>query len=99
PAAVGAARGGPSRGTAAVDSLDAAGRALFEALREWRRDRARADGVPPYVVLSDAHLAGVARSRPRTPVALSRCDGIGPTKLDRYGEEILEVVERVDPPQ
>ena len=63
------------------------------ALREWRAKRSRADGVPAYVVVHDRHLRGIALARPRTPQELNECDGIGPTKLDRYGEEILAVVE------
>lgn len=63
--------------------------AAEEALRSWRSTRARADGVPAYVVLSDAHLRGIALARPSDAEELLACDGIGPTKLDRYGDEIL----------
>jgi len=64
-----------------------------EALREWRRKRAKEDGVPAYVVLNDRHLDGIARRGPTTLDELARCDGIGPTKLDRYGDEILAVLD------
>jgi len=67
---------------------------VFQALRAWRAELARRDGVPPYVVMSDAHLRGIAERRPNTLVELSRCAGIGPVKLDRYGDEILAVLER-----
>ena len=63
------------------------------ALRAWRSARAAADAVPAYVVLNDKHLRGIALARPTTPAELAACDGIGPAKLERYGEEILEVVE------
>jgi DNA helicase-2/ATP-dependent DNA helicase PcrA len=66
--------------------------ALFGALKAWRRDRARADGVPAYVILHDSHLREIAGTRPRTLEALARCPGIGPTKLERYGDEIVAVV-------
>lgn len=72
----------------------AAGTPLFEALRAWRSERAKRDRVPAYVVLSDAHLAGIADAAPRTLAQLARCPGIGPTKLERYGDEILAVIER-----
>jgi DNA helicase-2/ATP-dependent DNA helicase PcrA len=68
---------------------------LVEALKAWRRDRARADGVPAYVVLHDSHLQGIAAERPTTLVRLARCPGIGPTKLERYGDEIIAVVADV----
>ena len=68
---------------------------LLDALKAWRRDRAKADGVPAYVVLHDRHLEGIAAERPTTLVRLGLCDGIGPTKLERYGDEIVAVVAEV----
>ena len=66
---------------------------VFAALREWRAGRARDDGVPAYVVAHDATLAAIAEDRPRTLSALRRVKGMGPAKLDRYGDEILAVLE------
>ncbi len=66
---------------------------LLEALRRWRRERASADGVPAYVVAHDTTLAEIADARPRTLPALRRVRGMGPTKLERYGPEILEVID------
>jgi superfamily II DNA helicase RecQ len=63
------------------------------ALRAWRSGRSASDGVPAYVVVNDRHLRGIALARPTTPADLVACDGIGPAKLERYGEEILEVLE------
>jgi DNA helicase-2/ATP-dependent DNA helicase PcrA len=63
-----------------------------EALRAWRLERSRADGVPAYVVLSNATVAEIAAAQPRNPIELSRVSGIGPTKLERYGEDILRIV-------
>ena len=65
------------------------------ALRAWRTERMRADGVPAYVVVNDKHLRGIALARPTTPAELVACDGIGPAKLERYGDEILAVLETV----
>jgi DNA helicase II / ATP-dependent DNA helicase PcrA len=65
--------------------------ALFERLRTWRRDRSKADSVPPYVVFSDEVLRSIARTKPITAVALSRISGIGPAKLDRYADEVLAI--------
>ena len=59
------------------------------ALRTWRTARAKADEVPAYVVAHDATLLAIAEARPTTLAALSRVKGMGPTKLDRYGAEIL----------
>jgi DNA helicase-2/ATP-dependent DNA helicase PcrA len=63
-----------------------------EALRAWRLERSRADGVPAYVVLSNATVAEIARAQPHNERELSRISGIGPTKLERYGEDILNIV-------
>jgi ATP-dependent DNA helicase RecQ len=62
------------------------------ALREWRLDTARSDGVPAYVVAHDALLAEIADQRPASIAALRRIKGMGPSKLARYGEEILAVL-------
>ncbi|HEY1734058.1 MAG TPA: ATP-dependent DNA helicase UvrD2, partial [Acidimicrobiales bacterium] len=66
--------------------------ALEEALRTWRRERARTDGVPAYVVFADRTLRAIAATRPSTLASLRTVDGIGPTKLELYGEDILAVV-------
>ncbi|HVL05688.1 MAG TPA: UvrD-helicase domain-containing protein [Acidimicrobiales bacterium] len=65
----------------------------WDALKEWRTGIARRDKVPPYVVMSDAHLKGIAERRPSTLGELAACPGIGPLKLERYGEDILGVIE------
>jgi ATP-dependent DNA helicase RecQ len=69
----------------------AAGPAL-DALKRWRLERSRADGVPAYVVFHDSTLAEIAGRRPRTRSDLSAIRGIGPSKLERYGDEVLAVM-------
>ena len=61
-------------------------------LRAWRSARAREAGVPAYVIAHDALLAAIVEQRPETPAALRRIRGMGPAKLDQYGEEILAIV-------
>ncbi len=68
---------------------------LVDALKAWRKQRAQSDAVPAYIVLSDTHLAGIATAAPASLDDLARCPGIGPTKLERYGDEIIAVVEEV----
>jgi len=65
---------------------------LFERLRAWRRDRAKDQGVPPYVVFHDSTLREVAARKPKSLSALSAIDGIGDTKLERHGESLLEAL-------
>jgi ATP-dependent DNA helicase UvrD/PcrA len=83
---------------AAGSPLDGAGpveRAADGALREWRKLRSDADGVPAFVVLSNRQLEGIAATMPAGERELLACDGIGPTKLERYGEDILAVLASV----
>ncbi|WP_419855972.1 ATP-dependent DNA helicase UvrD2 [Candidatus Poriferisodalis sp.] len=72
-----------------TDPSDAA---LFEALRAWRLERSRADGVPAYVVSADAVLIALATQRPRTDAELLAVPGIGPAKLESYGAEMLALI-------
>jgi ATP-dependent DNA helicase UvrD/PcrA len=64
------------------------------ALRTWRGERARSAGVPAYVILHDRTLEEIARRKPRTKGELAGVSGIGPLRLDGYGDEILAVIER-----
>ncbi len=77
--------------------LPADAEATEAALRAWRTARARRDAMPPYIILSDKYLRGVAVARPRSLVALRALPGIGPTKLDLYGDEILAVIGEANP--
>ncbi len=65
---------------------------LSSALRAWRTARARADATAPYIVFHDATIEAIAERRPRSIAELRRVPGVGPTKLDRYGEEIIAIV-------
>jgi ATP-dependent DNA helicase RecQ len=66
--------------------------ALFEALRSWRLEIARRTEVPPYVVFHDRTLAEIAHRRPESAGALATIPGVGPAKLERYGESVLAVL-------
>ena len=65
---------------------------LFEQLRAWRLERARVDEVPAYVVLHDATLRELATAKPASEQDLAAVKGFGPTKLERYGEDVLAVI-------
>ncbi len=67
--------------------------ALFERLREWRKERAASDEVAAFMVFSNSTLEQIAEHRPRTPAALLKISGVGPDKLQKYGEELLLLVE------
>ncbi|MDP9398518.1 MAG: HRDC domain-containing protein, partial [Actinomycetota bacterium] len=63
--------------------------ALYERLRAWRLERSRADGVPAYVVFTDATLTAIAESRPASERELAALPGIGRAKLDRYAADVV----------
>ncbi len=69
-------------------------RQLFEALRGWRLETARAADVPAFVVFTDATLTAIAERAPADTRELSRIPGVGPAKLERFGEAVLD-----DPPR
>lgn len=66
--------------------------AMFERLREWRLARAAEDGVPAFVVFTDATLQLIAEHVPQDDRALRAISGVGPSKLTKYGDEVLAVV-------
>ncbi|GAA1954266.1 DNA helicase RecQ [Microbacterium deminutum] len=80
------------RKAAASDSLDAADRPLFEALREWRAGVAKELGVPAYIVFGDATLRALAELRPASLADLDGVSGIGAKKREAYGEAVLDVI-------
>jgi len=82
----------PAARTSPAAGAPAAAVGVVDALKRWRRDRSRADGVPAYVVLSDKHLEGIAARLPATRAELAGCPGIGPARLETYGVDILEVI-------
>jgi len=65
---------------------------LFEQLRTWRSGQAAEESVPAYVVFTDATLQLIAEHKPRSADALLRINGIGRTKLERYGDAVLQLV-------
>ena len=65
-----------------------------QRLREWRLERAKADEVPPYVVFHDSVLQAIAEAKPASLGELAQISGVGPAKLERYGAEVLALVER-----
>jgi DNA helicase-2/ATP-dependent DNA helicase PcrA len=71
--------------------------ALFERLRTWRAERAKEQGVPAFVVFSDATLAAIAENRPGGVAELVVLPGIGQAKLDRYGDDVLALLAGRDP--
>ncbi len=87
--AAGSARGKPA---AAQAELPPEAGPLFERLRAWRATVAKEQGMPAYVIFHDATLRQIAASRPATVEELALVNGVGETKLARYGQQILDVL-------
>jgi ATP-dependent DNA helicase RecQ len=98
-----AAPAGPSRKTAAktkkaktaaveIADLTEEQGALLDRLRAWRTTVSKRDAVPAYVVFADRTLRELARARPSSPGKLMDVPGIGPAKMDKYGEDILRLL-------
>ena len=66
--------------------------AVFDRLKSWRKERAGAEEVPAYVVFSDATLEAIAEVLPRSRSALLAVNGVGPAKLEKYADEVLEIL-------
>ena len=71
---------------------------LWDALRQRRRELAQSQGVPPYVIFHDAALREMVEHRPRTLEDFARISGVGETKLQRYGNDFIDVIHRHAPP-
>ena len=75
----------------AVAELDAPAQARFAALKAWRGEVAREHNLPAFVIFHDTTLAAIAARDPRSTEDLYGVNGIGATKLEKYGEEVLRV--------
>jgi DNA helicase II / ATP-dependent DNA helicase PcrA len=62
---------------------------IYRALKGWRLERAKADDLPAYVVFHNTTLEEIARRTPRSLAELAAVPGVGPAKLERYGEDVL----------
>ncbi|MDQ4124856.1 MAG: ATP-dependent DNA helicase UvrD2 [Actinomycetota bacterium] len=66
---------------------------VFQALKAWRLERAKRDGVPAYVIFHDTTLQEIAEASPRSIVQLAHISGVGPAKLERYGSEVVATLQ------
>jgi superfamily II DNA helicase RecQ len=84
----------PQRG----DEPEVYNQELYGRLATWRTETARALGKPPYVFLNNKTLKAIAAERPATLEEVAAIKGIGPAKLERYGQAVLDLVAGREPP-
>jgi hypothetical protein len=66
---------------------------LFELLRRWRYELASEQGVPAYIIATQKVLVGISNTLPSTPAQLLAIRGIGPAFIEKYGTQVLKIVE------
>ena len=71
--------------------LDESSMPLFNTLRQWRNERSKKEGVPPYIILNNKQLAEVCRRSPQSQYDLMKVEGIGKAKAEKYGADILKL--------
>ncbi|MFD7562048.1 DNA helicase RecQ [Streptomyces tendae] len=100
PAAAKSAGGGRGerKAKAAAAELPAELVPAFEALRAWRAEQAREQGVPAYVIFHDATLREIATVWPTSVAQLGGISGVGEKKLATYGEGVVEVLAGLEGP-
>jgi superfamily II DNA helicase RecQ len=79
--------------------LDPDDRRRFEALRTWRNHFARRTGKPPYVVFTNRQASALARRNPDTLAKMGEIDGMGASRLEEFGQELLDVLRAVTLPE
>ena len=65
---------------------------VYAALKAWRLERSKSDEVPAYVVFHNSTLAEIVARGPRSMSELAAVPGVGPTKIERYGPDVLAVL-------
>jgi ATP-dependent DNA helicase RecQ len=75
--------------------LPAINQALLEALKQWRKEASERAKLPPHYLLTNATIDELAARRPRTNEELLQIKGIGDTKVNRFGRELLELIGRI----
>ena len=66
---------------------------LFNTLRNWRAERARKDGIPPYIICTNRQLAEMVNLRPHSLSGFQRINGFGKIKVEKYGKAILSLFQ------
>lgn len=74
--------------------LDESETELYELLRGWRKETAAKTGLSPFMILHNGTLKAIAKSAPTSVDTLASIKGIGPKKIEDYGEGVLEIVSR-----
>ncbi len=79
-----------------AEGLSEAKRICYEKLREWRKERAEKDGIPPYVIARNSDLIDIVSKEEKTIEALKMIRGFGKKKIEKYGKDIVYILDAED---
>ena len=77
----------------ATKDMNTPERVLFNRLRDWRRERAEAEGVPVYIIATNRELRDMVKNAPQSLEALKNIKGYGRKKIERYGKDIVTIIK------
>ena len=66
---------------------------LYNKLREWRKEQAEKDGMPPFIIANNKQLVQIIKQAPKSLEALGQIDGIGRKKINKYGKDIIGLIQ------
>ena len=66
---------------------------IYDKLKNWRAEKARESQLPPYIIFHNAHLVAIAKHKPSNFEDFENIKGLGKAKIEKYGVEIIEVLE------
>lgn len=66
---------------------------IYNKLKNWRAEKARESQLPPYIIFHNAHLVSIAKHKPSNYEDLENVKGLGKAKIEKFGAEIIEVLE------
>jgi superfamily II DNA helicase RecQ len=72
--------------------LDEKDELLLKRLKEWRKQRAEKEGIPVYIIATNAQLMQMIQLKPRSKEALKQIKGCGKKKIEKYGDDVLKIV-------
>ncbi|MBF2052022.1 MAG: HRDC domain-containing protein [Candidatus Sericytochromatia bacterium] len=81
------------------DQLQPEEQALFDSLRTWRAEKAKAEGIPPYVVCTNRQLVQLIQLAPGSLSAFDGVENFGPSRIEKYGPELIQRLRRDQQPQ
>ncbi|CAN2041859.1 HRDC domain-containing protein [Candidatus Magnetomoraceae bacterium gMMP-15] len=74
-------------------ALNDAQKLLFQRFREWRKEKAKKNGVPVFIIATNSELIEVVKRNPSTMEALRQIHGFGKKKVEQHGKDILNIIK------